>query len=157
MLSSERMGYELTSFRQWMFTSAEPWKSPICQATDAASIAIACDKYKPKTVADTTRVEFVYDSLAFDGVETRPSPATAHYLHMELFRDVPTPPRVRLQTLGAAQRGVVTLVDPSADQLELGVTYTPPAGYASWASDIIASNVSFATAPLLASPSPAVG
>jgi hypothetical protein len=137
LLSSERMGYELTAFRSWMFDDAEPWKSPICSCTDKESIVYAFEKYKPKAVADDTRVEFVYDSLAFDGVETRPSSATAHYLHMELFRDVYMPPRVRLQTLGAAQRGVVTLVDPAADMLELGVNYGLPTGYGSWVSDII--------------------
>jgi hypothetical protein len=138
LLSSERLGYELTAFRSWAFPKdAEPWKQPLCFAKDKENIEYAFEKYKPKAVADESRVEFVFDSLAFDGVEERPSPGTAHYLHMEIYRDVPTPPRVRLQSLSAAQRGVVTLVEPASDMLELGASYTVPPGYAAWVSDIM--------------------
>merc|ERR1719271_308840 len=56
---------------------------------------------------------------------------------MELFRDVANAPRVRLQTLGAAQRGVVSMADPAADTLEFNVSYTPPEGYSMWVSDIM--------------------
>ena len=67
-------------------TARRQVKQPLCAAAQQHWVKYAIEDYQPKTVIDETRVEFVYDFLAFGGTEERPSATTGHYLHQELAR-----------------------------------------------------------------------
>jgi hypothetical protein len=126
LVSSPRLDREIEVFR-----GAIPNTDALCSNANRTERLALIEDYEPKAVADGTRVEYVFNSEAFE------SNTDGHYLHQELFRDGDVVPRVRLQSLGSASAGVVTLAKPEDDLLELGVSYQVPEGYAAWASDII--------------------
>merc|ERR1719191_1506961 len=65
----------------------------------------------------------------------------------ELYRNVPGPLRIRVNKLGAGvSKAIITMAssdafapegEMSSSMRELGVEYTPPAGYEPWYTDIV--------------------
>jgi hypothetical protein len=126
VISTARMDVEQYLLR---YPAVGPARRPLCADLHLYEISEVVQKVRnagAKVIASTTRVDLIYDFAKFGSQDIK----------LELARDGGGGFRVRVQDLGPAILGVVTLASPDATAQEQGGTYPIPDGFSALA-DVI--------------------